>query len=193
MKMDTIQTILSFLSVCVAAVGAYFAFCIPEKIKWEQLYVSLLTEYMSYDFAVANQSVIEFFYTECGKDFSKIKQKSEEHYLKEFYLENDVPPERCLHFQRRLLTQFYWLLDFCANSKYIGKERVSGDFTVGDANIIKIVFWMNEAVIESDILFKDINVAEKIPCHRTVNGINRSLADLSEILSKSQTYIKARW
>lgn len=189
-----IQTVCSVISAVFAIFAVFFAFVIPEKIKWEQLYNTLLTEYMSYDFAVANQSVIEFFYNECKKDYTKIKEKSEQRYIKEVLnCKNGISPENTLHFQKRLLTQFYWLVDYCAHSIFIGKKRVSQDFTKGCSNIIKIVFWMNQATDESELLYKDISVDERIPRHKSVKGINRNLADLCEILSKSKRYIKGKW
>lgn len=187
-----IQTICSVLSVVISIVAVYMACYIPKKIQWEQLYSSLLTEYISYDFAVANQSIVEFFYTECEKDIEKIKQKSEEHYLKEIYQNENIAPENCLHFQRRLLTDFYWLLNECANSNFIGKKRVAADFTKGDLNILKIIFLMNGAVNQSEILYKNIEIANKIPHYKTVLGINRSLAELSLVLKKSKKNIKPR-
>lgn len=191
--MALIQTLCSIASVILAIITVFFTYFIPEKIKWEQLYTSLLTEYMSYDFAVANQSIIEFFYDECKKDINLIKQKSEEHYTKEVLLCDKIDSQTCLHFQRRLLTDFYWLVDTCAHSFFIGKKRVSEDFTRNDSNIIKIVYWMNKAVDESEILYKDIKVNNSIPHHKAVKGINRNIVDLSEILRKSKHYVKGRW
>lgn len=189
-----ISTVCSIISTVFAILAVVLAYLIPEKIKWEQLYNTLLTEYMSYDFAVANQSIIEFFYTECKKDYTKIKEKSEQHYINEVLNRKDgITPENTLHFQRRLLTDFYWLLDYCAHSKFIGEKRVSQDFTKGDCNLIKIVFWMNKATDESELLYKDISVDERIPRHKSIKGINRNLSDLCEILSKSKRYIKGKW
>ena len=60
--MTLIQTIFSVLAVILA-------WYIPEKIKWNQFYSNLISEYRSYDFAVAVQGVVEFFTIDCVKCF----------------------------------------------------------------------------------------------------------------------------
>ena len=49
-----------------------FAIYIPEKIKWEQRYSQLLSDYRGYDFAVAVQGVIQFFTKDCKSDVERI-------------------------------------------------------------------------------------------------------------------------
>lgn len=63
--MDIIQSISGVLAVI-------FAIYIPEKIKWEQRYSQLLSDYRGYDFAVAVQGVIQFFTKDCKSDVERI-------------------------------------------------------------------------------------------------------------------------
>ena len=56
--MNVLQTIFSAIAIIVALI-------IPEKIKWNQMYLNLIFEYRSYDFAIAVQRIIEFFVFEC--------------------------------------------------------------------------------------------------------------------------------
>lgn len=195
--MTLIQTICSVLAVILACY-------IPEKIKWNQFYSNLISEYRSYDFAIAVQGVVEFFTLDCDSDVTKIPEKYKERFMKEIYgikgegsnekidkkklLQKDS--EKTLHFQRRLLTQFYWELDSCLKSSFIGSRHVKKDFTRGESNIIKILYFMNEAVDNDEILYKDICFDERLPTIKRAKGINKSLVHLSEELKNTKRYIE---
>ena len=199
--MDLLQTIFSAIAIIVALI-------IPEKIKWNQMYSNLISEYRSYDFAIAVQRIIEFFVIECESDVSKIPEKYRETFLNEIYgISNasiksidDIKKnyasdkgfqkdsDKTLHFQRRLLTQFYWDLDVCLKSIYVGKKRVLKDFTKGEANIIRILYFMNEAVDNDELLYKDLNCFEHVPSKS--KGIKNSLCNLYKVLKKSNRFIE---
>lgn len=195
--MTLIQTIFSVLAVILACY-------IPEKIKWNQFYSNLISEYRGYDFAIAVQGVVEFFTLDCDSDVTKILEKYRERFMKEIYgfkgeesnekndkkklLQKDS--DKTLHFQRRLLTQFYWELDSCLKSPFIGARHVKKDFTRGESNIIKILYFMNEAVDNDEILYKDICFDERLPTIKRAKGINKSLVHLSEELKNTKRYIE---
>ena len=201
--MTLIQTICSVLAVILA-------WYIPKKIKWDQFYSNLISEYRSYDFAIAVQSVVEFFTFDCDSDVTKIPEKYKERFMKEIYgiqepfpktldevkenvdIENllQKDSDKTLHFQRRLLTQFYWELDSCLKSSFIGSRHVKKDFTRGESNIIKILYFMNEAVDNDEILYKDICFDERLPTIKRAKGINKSLVHLSEELKNTKRYIE---
>lgn len=102
---------------------------------------------------------------------------------------NQKSPELCLHYQRRLLAQFYYQLDLCACSRFIGKRRVRRDFTYKESNIVRLLFLMDDAVAESDILKKDTSCDFRVP--RNVKDMNRHLADIYYVLKKSKPYMEA--
>ena len=195
--MTLIQTICSVLAVILA-------WYIPKKIKWDQFYSNLISEYRSYDFAIAVQGVVEFFTIDCDSDVTNISKKYKERFMKEIYgfkgeelnekidkkklLQKDS--DKTLHFQRRLLTQFYWELDSCLKSSFIGARHVKKDFTRGESNIIKILYFMNEAVDNDEILYKDICFDERLPTIKRAKGINKSLVHLSEELKNTKRYIE---
>ena len=90
----------------------FFTFIIPYRIAWEQQYSSLLEEYRSLDFAIALQGVIQFFTKDCAGDMDRVKAEYKNRFIKE--IENTpgkIDKENCLHFQRRLLAQFFWQLN----------------------------------------------------------------------------------
>jgi len=120
MQMDFEEVMTLIQTIC--SVFAVFLACyIPEKIKWNQFYSNLISEYRGYDFAIAVQGVVEFFTLDCDSDVTKIPEKYKERFMKEIYgfkgeesnekndkkklLQKDS--DKTLHFQRRLLTQFY--------------------------------------------------------------------------------------
>lgn len=185
---DITALILSFL----AFIAAIF---IPEKIKWEQTYSTLLSDYRSYDFAAAVQGVVDFFTIRCGNDIERIREEYEslfQKYSRKLNKSVPVSNDMNLHFQRRLLTTYFWQLNQCTKSfgsVFIGKRRIRKDFTVNEAKIAKIVFFMNKAVDESDILFKDISTTDIMPKAKNVKGINAAVASIYSILRKSKRYI----
>ena len=183
--MDIIQTISSVLAVI-------FAIYIPEKIKWGQRYSQLLSDYRGYDFAVAVQGVIQFFTKDCKSDVERIKTEYKKRFDKEIEhpIDNSVSSEQILHYQRRLLNQFYYELELCAATPLIGKRRVSRDFTKNEANIIKIVYFMNKAVEESPELYKDISTFEHVPKSTVSNGMNKYILRLYELLKNQGKFMK---
>lgn len=193
--------ILSMIQIAVAFVTLVVTWYIPKKIMWEQTYSSLISDYRGYDFAAAVQGVIHFFKYRCDCDVEKIKSKYEAIFRQDFIdKKNSIEPplsghceiQKNLRYQRRLLTQFYYQLDLCAktNPLFIGRARVKRDFTKGEANILKILFYMNQAVDESDILFVDVSSSDRIRRYGHVKGINSYISHIAGLLSESGRKIK---
>ena len=195
--MTVIQTICSVLAV-------YLAWIIPKRIAWNQMYSNLLSEYRSYDFAIAVQGIIEFFVIDCKSDASKIKEKYKERFIKEIYgIEKEInnideirskwcirllkkDSDKTLHFQRRLLTQFYADLNDCLKTSFVGSKKILKDFTKSEANIIRILYLINEAIDEDEILYKDIRCNERLSESKRVKEINKKLANLYSLLRKNK-------
>jgi len=83
--MIDMEKLLLIIQTFFSAIAIIVALIIPEKIKWNQMYSNLISEYRSYDFAIAVQRIIEFFVIECESDVSKIPEKYWETFLKEIY------------------------------------------------------------------------------------------------------------
>ena len=101
---------------------------------------------------------------------------------------NQKSPKLCLHYQRRLLAQFFYQLDLCARSHFIRKKRIYRDFTKGETNLVRLLFLMDRAVDESDVLFKDISCDERVP--RKAKGMNHYLADIYRVLKNSKPHME---
>lgn len=178
------------ISIIISIITLIATVYIPEKIKWEQTYSALIMQYISYDFARALQGIVEFFNKECNQDVSLIKEKYEIHFQKEMN-DNTRASDTILHFQRRLLAQFYTQLDLCAQTPayYIGKKRVQKDFTINEANVVRVLFFMGKAVEDSEILYKDISCDIKVPHCSRVRGQNKYLSHIYEVLKSGKKYI----
>lgn len=185
-----VQTLLS-IAACVLAI------LIPQKIKWEQKYSQLLCDYYSYDVGAAVMGIVLFFHDDCKNNIDLIPIKYKAIFKKQFKMrrpEGDtsqnyftVPNEKNLHLQRRLLAQFYIQLDLCARSIFIGKKRVQKDFTSKEANLLKILYYMNE-VASTEPIFKDISTDERIKNDK--KGMNFYISDIYSILKNSPEYIR---
>lgn len=178
------QTLLSIVA-CVLAIW------IPKKISWEQLYSSLLIDYYSYDFGAAIMGVVQFFNKICKNDIENIKEE----YIKQIKIlfpndlseKSKISNEQNLHYQRRLLTQFYYQLDLCARSHFIGSKRIQKDFSSKEANLLKVLFYMNEASTSPEI-FMDISTDDRLP--KKTKGINSYIKHIYWILKSSPDYIR---
>lgn len=181
----------NILTLIVAIVTLVMTIYIPKKLAWEQYYNSLIIEYRSMEFGKAMQSVILFYTETCGKNVTRIYDEYEKRYIEEVLHQKDhKTSEDVLHFQRRLLAQFFLDLEKCANTPFyfIGKARVQNDFTTGTKNLVKILYFMDLAVNNPNI-YADISCEEKIPKSSRIKGMNKHLCHMYEILKESKDYI----
>lgn len=173
---------LSMIQIILSALALIAAVCIPEKIKWEQTYSALMSDYRGYDFAAAVQGVIDFFVHDCRKSIENIPQE----YKRIVQQTNQcVSNDQNLHFQRRLLAQFYWQLNECANSIFIGKRRIRKDFfSPKEANLVRIIYYMDKAIDDDEdgILFKNISSFEHVPKPKKAKSMNSAIAQMFYLL-----------
>ena len=216
-KSDNSSTIIGIIQIVLAVAACILAWFIPKRIMWEQTYSTLAAEYRSYDFAVAIQSVIEFFVITCKSNYENIPSEYRKRFIKDMYgeeyesysylddeallekLRKDktlkiVPANRkkVLNYHKRLLTQYFHDLSLCAKSPFIGKKRVQRDFTKSEAKIMKILFLMNKAVDESPLLYKDISSDFRMPRPMSGSGMNKDLTYLYSILVKSGRFMNVK-
>ena len=211
---DKFSLILGIIQCIFAFIACILAWFIPKRIMWEQNYSTLGNEYRTYDFAVAIQSIIEFFVITCKSDVEKIAYEYKKRFLKDMYGESfaglvslddetileklrnekslkigNCAVEKTLHNNKRILTQYFHELALCAKSPFIGKRRVQKDFTSSEAKIMKILFLMNKAVDDSDLLYKDISCDFRMPSPNRGKGMYKDLAYLYSILKRSNRFM----
>lgn len=169
----------------------FFAIYIPRKISWEQFYNSLISEYRSVEFGKAMQNVIQFYTKNCNNSVSRIKVEYEKRFKKEIE-DLEIIADHSLHYDRRLLSQFFVDLEKCADTRwyYIGKKRVIRDFTTGTKKLVEILYFMDRAMEESPLLYKEIRINERIPKSTRLKGMNKHLAHMNEILKNSKKYME---
>ncbi len=186
-----IKDIISIIQTAVAIVACILAIWIPKKISWEQLYSNLLIDYYSYDFGAAIMGIVYFFNKDCNNDIDRIQteyvKKIKELFKNNTVVNKDVPNDQNLYYQRRLLTQFYYQLDLCARSHFIGKKRIQRDFSSKEANLLKILFYMNKAT-ESPEIFMDISTDDRLP--KNPKGINSYIKHIYSVLKDTPNYIR---
>ena len=182
-------TVCDIISVILSILSLIFTIYISKKISWEQFYSSLMTEYRSIEFGRAMQNVIHFYTETCGSDVNRIQEEYEKKFKEEVLLDKN---ENSLHYDRRLLAQFFVDLDKCASTPwyYIGKKRVIKDFTSGTKNLVAILYFMGCAIDSSTIIFKELEINERIPKYKNKKGMNKYLLSMHETLTKSKKYMQ---
>ena len=99
-------------------------------------------------------------------------------------------PSVCLHYQRRLLAQFFNQLDWCARYSPFYRRRVQKDFTCNEAKMIRILMAMNEEIDSDEILKKDLSCDFRVRPEKSVKGLNNYLAHLYHLLNKSKPFMQ---
>jgi hypothetical protein len=143
---------VSILAVITALIALYFTWRIPHQIMLNQRYADLLNEYRSIEMGDAIFSIFDFFVTECHSDVNLIEDEYEKRYRKEVkeVLRGDrYDPHKTLHFKRRLVDHFFWLLaDLRYNPHYpikFSARRIRQYFSENERRLLHIVYRMNRA------------------------------------------------
>lgn len=151
MKCDDIISILNL------AIAVFATLYIPKKMMNNQIYADLISEYRSPAIGQAIISVIAFYTNDCNSDVEMIEKKYFERYETD---KQNGKYENSLHFQRRLLSQYYYQL---AALRYQGgrftrlsKKKVREDFTAREAKLLSLLSYMNKA---AENIFTDYDIA----------------------------------
>ena len=206
------NNIVGIVQIVLAIIACVLAWFIPNRIMWNQTYSSLDVDYRSLDFAIAIQGIFEFFAIDCEGDVEKIQEKYEERFVFDTYglykknyssfdelwkkvrnnphKINKKLPQLCLHYQRRLLWEFFYQLDLCARTPFIGKKRVAKDYTSSEAKLIKILYYMGKATEESEILRKNISTDARMPSEWRTKGMAQYACHLYSVLCKTKPFMQ---
>lgn len=166
---------------------------IPIRIMNFQRYTNLSSTYMGFDFSHALQSVIEFFYKDCECDVEKIPEE----YSKRFYSDFErlksrkIDREDVLHYQRRMLTDYFYELESCRASSKRLRKMIKMDWTTGEAYVSRILICMNKAVDENPDIMMDISSIkhQHVP---KVKGISEYLDRLYNALKDEKKWMQVR-
>lgn len=179
------------ISILIAIITLVMTILIPVRIMKYQHYTGLASIYMSYDFAHAFQSVIEFFYNDCGCDVEKIPEKYYERYDRELdeLRKGNFEPADVLHYQRRYLNDFFLELELCRKSSRTLKKIISKNWTTSEAYVAKILMYMNKAVDDNPNTFMDISSVRHEPMPK-VKGLSQYLRHFYESLKDEDRWMQ---
>ena len=185
------ESIISLLALIVSTVTLFITIMIPVRIADNQRYENLLETYLSQDFAEAFQGVIDFFTDVCKGDVSKIPEEYEKRYKSDFQngeIKNNKSNSSILHFQRRMLNDFFWQLNCCYKKASL-RRKIKKDFTKSEAYVCKILMYMNAAVDENKKIHKELDCirGESFPHSK---GINAQLKEVYYNLKNQGRWMK---
>lgn len=171
------------ITILLSIITLIVTISIPLQIMKFQRYTNLMSIYMGFEFAHAFQSVINFFHDTCGCDVERISKEYKNRYNEDFCIKDsrNFDINDTLHYQRRLLNDFFLEIEMCRESSWILNKKIRKDWTTSEAYVCKILVFMNKAVDDDKELFKDISSIrlERIP---KAKGINQYLIRLYNIL-----------
>ena len=181
------------ISLFIALITLIMTIRIPIWIMQFQRYTNLASTYMSFDFAHAIQSVIEFFYKDCECDVDRIPEE----YNKRFYSDFEklkarkIEKEDVLHYQRRMLCDFFYELESCRASSLRLNKMIKKDWTISEAYVCRILVCMNKAVGDNPDIMMDISCVknQRIP---KVKGISEYLNRLYNELKNEKKWMQVR-
>lgn len=182
---------LSFIQTVFTVASFIAAVLIPVRIMWNQMFIDLGNTYMGHEFALAVKGISDFFHDDCKGSLDNIPAEYKKRFVADFKnykpgsadddKKNSFQPEMTLHFQRRLIANFYFQLDLC--SRWIGRDTFRKSYFRSERNMIKIIACMNKAVKDDESLYKDISTDERFPSDtKSITEMNRHLYHLYKVL-----------
>lgn len=162
--LSVLSLAVTVLALVITLLTLYVAWRIPHQIMISQRYAELLTEYRSIEMGEAIFSIIKFFVHDCANKMDVIEKNYVEHYNKEICKKH---PKRSLHFKRRLVDHFFWLLgDLMYNPDYplhLPHKQVRRDFSKNEHYLLHILHHMNKAASSKECRL-DPSLIDKCSC-----------------------------
>ena len=112
--LKAINPIVNIVGAFIAALALFVAIYIPRRIMISQIYANLLENYRSPEMGGAILAIFHFYNKDCGRNVSNIAAEYEKKYDKQIKKrfqegeEQELDFSKTLHFQRRLVAQFYF-------------------------------------------------------------------------------------
>lgn len=152
---DAIQITLSAITVGLSCFALFLACHIPRRIMVNQIYSDLIKEYRSVEMGVSIFSIFHFYVNECNERVDAIAGE----YRKKYDKQIKIPLKRgepinyanTLHFQRRLVAQFYADLARLRYEERLSAKQLREWFTPRELTLLALILHMvkpAEAVFE---------------------------------------------
>jgi hypothetical protein len=176
--LDVISAGLSFIAVILAV-------SIPFRIMVNQLYSDLVRDYRSTEMGAAVLAVFHFFVYDCKNDVSNIHGE----YIKKYNEQIRNHPfekidfSRTLHFQRRLLSQFYTdMAELYWGHKFfdLSKRKLKNWFTPSEVKLLGILLYMVNPAKEVFVQADDITEPpdDDTPMNRLLKRLYDTVEDM---------------
>ena len=113
-KLQFFAYVANILTLGIAALALLAAIYIPRRVMISQIYEGLIADYRSSEMGGAILAIFRFYNKDCERNVSKIaaayKEKYNDQIEKKFQKgkEQEIDFSKTLHFQRRLVAQFYY-------------------------------------------------------------------------------------
>ncbi|MDR2143976.1 MAG: hypothetical protein LBP29_06375 [Treponema sp.] len=145
----TYSDLIQALSLVISLAAICFAIIIPRQILMNQLYSDLVREYRSAEMGAAIFLIFHFYVTVCKNNVSFIadeyKKKYEEQIKIPLALGKQIDYDATLHFQRRLVAQFYAdmaTLRYKRRFPWFPAKYLKEWFTPSEAKLLAILLHM---------------------------------------------------
>ena len=150
--MDYVSNIISVFTLMVSIGALCVAIYIPHQILRNQIYADLVKEYRSTEMGAAVLSIFRFFNRDCTQNTGAVCEKYKEIYERQItrMLNNGTPVDfsQTLHFQRRLVSQFYADMAFLHFERRLTKKQMEFWFTPNETKLLAILLHMVKPAAE---------------------------------------------
>jgi hypothetical protein len=169
---------LDVISIVLSLFALVLAWLIPRRIMVNQLYSELLHEYRGTEMGAAIWAIFHFFTHDCKNDVSNIRSEYIAKYNKQIGNQDSekIDPAKTLHFQRRLLSQFYSdmaALHYEHGLLGLSKRKLKSWFTPNEVKLLSILLYMAEPAREVFIQANDVPEPpdDDIPMNRLIKRL----------------------
>lgn len=177
-----------FMAIFISLVALVVTVCVPIQIMKYQRYLNLMAIYMGIDVAHALQCIIDFFHDDCACDVGKISVTYKNRFKNDFNPKNRIDASNILHYQRRLLNDYFFELEMCRESSWLLRRKIEKSWTSSEAWVVKILIYMNSAVDSDPEMYKDISCikSERVP---QTKGLNTYLEKFYDDLRNGKRWL----
>lgn len=136
------------ISIFFGLATLFVTIYIPRKIMINQLFANLIADYRKSEMGEAILAIFHFYVTMCDQDIYVINEKYREMYnyqIGKYILNNNYQDfSHTLHFQRRLVAQFYYSMAMVYFAKFPGLSKKYKNiwFTMSEQKLIGIILHM---------------------------------------------------
>jgi len=155
--------VLSIIQTLITLAALFAAIFIPRQIMINQIYADLIAAYRTPEMGAAIHSLFHFYKNECQGNVANIKAKYLERYEKEINIPLQIGLtvnfSNALHFQRRMVAQFYFnmaVLRYQYRFSRLPVKVLKTWFTGNEVQLLSIILHMaepaNECFIKAGIV-----------------------------------------